>query len=153
MTNATSLRSDLTTVAHQPQAANGLAIVRLTIGAMFVWVFFENHGKGSLHPGGLRRSDQLLHQGEPLPGCVEGSDGPGGKPRRDGGSYAGLDRDLSRYPAPHRSAYPAGRVGGFLVSWQPLDFGVGHVVDLGTAGSGARVAWTRYRARRPEMGR
>src|SRR5438067_11623618 len=45
-TIATSLRSDLTTVAHQPQAASGLAIVRLTIGAMFVWVFFENMGKG-----------------------------------------------------------------------------------------------------------
>jgi uncharacterized membrane protein YphA (DoxX/SURF4 family) len=29
-----------------PQAANGLALVRLTIGAMFVWVFFENLGKG-----------------------------------------------------------------------------------------------------------
>ena len=26
-------------------AANGLALVRLTIGAMFVWVFFENLGK------------------------------------------------------------------------------------------------------------
>lgn len=48
----TSLRSDLTTVAHQPQAANGLAIVRLTIGAMFVWVFFENLGKGLYTPAG-----------------------------------------------------------------------------------------------------
>lgn len=27
-------------------AANGLALVRVTIGAMFVWVFFENKGKG-----------------------------------------------------------------------------------------------------------
>jgi uncharacterized membrane protein YphA (DoxX/SURF4 family) len=33
-------------VASQLPAANGLAIVRLTIGAMFVWVFFENLGKG-----------------------------------------------------------------------------------------------------------
>ena len=32
--------------ANYPPAANGLAIVRLTIGAMFVWVFFENLGKG-----------------------------------------------------------------------------------------------------------
>src|SRR5207245_7148426 len=38
-------RSDVT-VADQPQAATGLAIVRVTIGAMFVWVFFENLGKG-----------------------------------------------------------------------------------------------------------
>lgn len=29
-----------------PQAAKGLAVVRFTIGAMFVWVFFENLGKG-----------------------------------------------------------------------------------------------------------
>ena len=33
-------------VAQQLAAANGLALVRLTIGAMFVWVFFENKGKG-----------------------------------------------------------------------------------------------------------
>ena len=31
---------------HYSQAANGLALVRVTIGAMFVWVFFENLGKG-----------------------------------------------------------------------------------------------------------
>jgi uncharacterized membrane protein YphA (DoxX/SURF4 family) len=45
-TNATPLRNDVARVAHQPKAANGLAIVRLTIGAMLVWVFFENLGKG-----------------------------------------------------------------------------------------------------------
>src|SRR6202049_4475273 len=49
---APSPRSDVTTVAHQPQAANGLALVRLTIGAMFVWVFFENLGKGLYTPAG-----------------------------------------------------------------------------------------------------
>jgi uncharacterized membrane protein YphA (DoxX/SURF4 family) len=39
-------------VANQLPAANGLAIVRLTIGAMFVWVFFENLGKGLYTPAG-----------------------------------------------------------------------------------------------------
>jgi len=33
-------------VGNQLSAANGLALVRVTIGAMFVWVFFENLGKG-----------------------------------------------------------------------------------------------------------
>ena len=33
-------------IASQRPAANGLAIVRVTIGAMLVWVFFENLGKG-----------------------------------------------------------------------------------------------------------
>ena len=35
-----------------PQASLGLALVRLTIGAMFVWVFFENLGKGLYTAGG-----------------------------------------------------------------------------------------------------
>jgi uncharacterized membrane protein YphA (DoxX/SURF4 family) len=39
--NASPTSSD----AKQPAAANGLALVRVTIGAMFVWVFFENLGK------------------------------------------------------------------------------------------------------------
>jgi uncharacterized membrane protein YphA (DoxX/SURF4 family) len=33
-------------------AANGLALVRVTIGAEFLWVFFENLGKGLYTPGG-----------------------------------------------------------------------------------------------------
>ena len=51
-TNATSLRSDVTTVPHSSPAANGLAIVRVTIGAMLVWVFFENLKKGLYTPAG-----------------------------------------------------------------------------------------------------
>lgn len=50
-TNATSLRTELTSPAA-PQAATGLAIVRATIGAMLVWVFFENLGKGLYTPAG-----------------------------------------------------------------------------------------------------
>ena len=42
MTNSSPTQN----VAKQQPAANGLSIVRLTIGAMFVWVFFENLGKG-----------------------------------------------------------------------------------------------------------
>src|SRR5260221_6813098 len=38
--------------AYLLDAANGLALVRVTIGAMFVWVFFENLGKGLYTPGG-----------------------------------------------------------------------------------------------------
>ena len=45
-------------MVHAPQAANGLAIVRVTIGAMFVWVFFENLGKGLYTPAGYAN---LIH--------------------------------------------------------------------------------------------
>jgi len=48
MTNASPTQN----VDNQLPAANGLAIVRLTIGAMFVWVFFENLGKGLYTPAG-----------------------------------------------------------------------------------------------------
>src|SRR5690349_21437205 len=48
MTNASATQN----VANQLPAANGLAVVRFTIGAMFVWVFFENLGKGLYTTGG-----------------------------------------------------------------------------------------------------
>jgi len=51
-TITTPLRSDISPVLQQPQAARGLAIVRATIGAMFVSVFFENLAKGLYTPAG-----------------------------------------------------------------------------------------------------
>jgi len=51
-TNATQGQNATVSFAGQPDAANGLALVRMTIGAMFVWVFFENLGKGAYTPTG-----------------------------------------------------------------------------------------------------
>ncbi len=51
-TNATRPQEKTSQVADQPQARVGLALVRLTLGAMFVWVFFENLGKGLYTPAG-----------------------------------------------------------------------------------------------------
>ena len=51
-TSATPLQNQVPGAAHQPHPANGLAIVRVTIGAMLVWVFFENLGKGLYRPAG-----------------------------------------------------------------------------------------------------
>jgi len=48
MTNASPTPSE----AKQLPAANGLALVRVTIGAMLVSVFFENLGKGLYRPAG-----------------------------------------------------------------------------------------------------
>ena len=47
-TNVNQVRN----LTGQPSAASGLALVRVTIGAMFVWVFFENVGKGAYTPAG-----------------------------------------------------------------------------------------------------
>jgi len=47
-----SVQNEATKPAHLLDAANGLALVRVTIGSMFVWVFFENLGKGTYTPAG-----------------------------------------------------------------------------------------------------
>ncbi|PYT78476.1 MAG: hypothetical protein DMG40_20210 [Acidobacteria bacterium] len=52
MTTASELQDNASHADHQPHARFGLALVRLTIGAMFVWVFFENLGKGLYKPSG-----------------------------------------------------------------------------------------------------
>src|SRR5207248_7646860 len=51
-TNVSPAQNQTTGTTGVLEAANGLALVRLTIGAMFVWVFFENLGKGAYTPAG-----------------------------------------------------------------------------------------------------
>jgi uncharacterized membrane protein YphA (DoxX/SURF4 family) len=51
-TTTFQLKDNATPVVDQPHARIGLAVMRLTIGAMFVWVFFENLGKGLYTPTG-----------------------------------------------------------------------------------------------------
>lgn len=45
-------RNETAEAVDRAQARTGLAIARFTIGAMFVWVFFENLGKGLYTAGG-----------------------------------------------------------------------------------------------------
>ena len=53
MTTTTTQPLDNTSqIACQRDAANGLALVRIIVGAMFVSVFFENLGKGAYTPAG-----------------------------------------------------------------------------------------------------
>ncbi len=51
-TSVASVQGGVAGLANQARAANGLAIVRMTIGALFVSVFFENQGKGLYRPAG-----------------------------------------------------------------------------------------------------
>ena len=52
MMTMSTTQGNTTQVEIQPSARFGLVIVRLTIGAMFVWVFFENLGKKLYTPAG-----------------------------------------------------------------------------------------------------
>jgi hypothetical protein len=45
----TTKATPLQNAADQLFAGNGLALVRLTIGAMFVWFFLRKSGEGRLH--------------------------------------------------------------------------------------------------------
>src|SRR5580692_8871123 len=51
-TNVTQAQNTPASFAGQSDAAKGLALVRVTVGAMFVWVFFENLGKGAYTAAG-----------------------------------------------------------------------------------------------------
>ena len=51
-TNFAEPRDTISAATDQTYAQRGLAVVRLTIGAMLVWVFFENLGKGLYTPAG-----------------------------------------------------------------------------------------------------
>ena len=51
-TNPALVRDAATVATCQAQAGKGLAIVRITVGAMLVWVFFENLGKGAYSQAG-----------------------------------------------------------------------------------------------------
>jgi uncharacterized membrane protein YphA (DoxX/SURF4 family) len=50
MTSSVGADGSTLGAAEQPLARFGLSLVRLTIGALFVWVFFENLGKGLYQP-------------------------------------------------------------------------------------------------------
>ena len=51
-TTTTQARDNTSQLPDQSEARAGLALVRITIGAMFIWVFFENLGKGGYTPAG-----------------------------------------------------------------------------------------------------
>ena len=51
-TNVAQVQDAPGSFAGRQYAANGLALVRLIVGAMFVSVFFENLGKGAYTPAG-----------------------------------------------------------------------------------------------------
>src|SRR5579862_2868104 len=58
ITTTVHLKDTSSPAVNQPNARIGLALMRLTIGIMFVWVFFENLGKGLYAPTGYAN---LIH--------------------------------------------------------------------------------------------
>ena len=151
-TNASSAQNEATRSGALLDAANGLALVRVTIGAMLVSTFFENLGKGLYTAEEYAKLINSYIEKTHSPDVWKAIMGLVAGHAAIAAPLQGHDRDFSWHPAPHRPAYPSGCIRGFFVSRQPLAFGVGYRVDLGTAGDGARLPWARDRTRRPEMG-
>jgi len=151
MMNLDPALNDTRRVVHERYAGIGLAIVRLTIGAMFVWVFFENLGKGAYTPAGYAGVINYYITRSHSPAVWKAILGFMAR-RRHGGSDASHDRNLNRSPAGHRSAHTPGGFCGVRVPHQPLDLGVGHLVDLGTAGPVTLIACAFCRKRGPNLG-
>ena len=126
----TSLRSD--TVARQPQAANGLALVRLTIGAMFVSVFFENLGKGLYTAKGYAGLINYYIKASHSPATWKTVMSLAASHAAIAAPMQGITEiSLGILLVIGLLTRPAAFV-AFLLSRQSLDFGVGHRVDLGS---------------------
>src|SRR5262245_61182560 len=83
---------------------------------------------------------------------MEVGDGFDVKPCCRGSPHAAADGDLAGNRAGHRSAYASSRLCRLPVPREPLGLGMGHVMDLGTTGPGARIARTRGGTRRSSLG-
>jgi uncharacterized membrane protein YphA (DoxX/SURF4 family) len=118
------------------RAGMGLAIVRLTIGAMFVWVFFENLGKGLYTPAGYAGLINYYITKGHAPAAwkavmaLAANNSPIAAPAQGVTEISlGILLMLGLLTRP-----ALGRISLFLGS---LWISVGHVMDLGTAGAGA----------------
>jgi len=78
--------------------------------------------------------------------------GTNGKSCGHDSSDAGRDGNLAGDPAGYWSAYASSRLCRIPVPHQPLGLGMGYIMDLGTTGSGARIARNRGGTRRSSLG-
>jgi uncharacterized membrane protein YphA (DoxX/SURF4 family) len=144
-TTTTERRDNPSQVADQPHARMGLALVRLTIGAMFVWVFFENLGKGLYTPSGYAG---LIHD------YIENSHAPAAWK-----SVMALAERHASMAAPLQGLTEIS-LGVLLVlglftrpvARQPMGFGVGNGVDMGAASSRPSLACVGRGGRGPHVG-
>jgi uncharacterized membrane protein YphA (DoxX/SURF4 family) len=129
-------------------AANGLAVVRLTIGAMLVWVFFENLGKGLYTPAGYAG---------PINHYIKASHSPAAwkAVMAMAASHAALAAPMQ---AVREISLGILLVLGLLtrpaafVAFVYLGVRMGQGVDLGTPGSGPGLACTRAGTRWSNLG-
>src|SRR5215469_7129546 len=145
-TDVAQVQTETASAVSRSHAANGLALVRVTIGAMFVWVFFENLGKGAYTPAGYAGVINYYIKASHSPAAWKWLLGMmAGHAAMAAPMQAALEISLGMLLVIGLFARPAAFVAF-------LDFGMGHVVDLGTTGSRARIARARGGTRRSSLG-
>ena len=137
---------------EQPYARFGLAIVRLTIGAMFVGVFFENLGKGLYTPSGYAGLINYYIQHDHAPAIWKAIMATAASHAAMAAPLQGMTEISLGVLLVARSSDATCRTCRVWVTREPVGVGVGHVVDLGTAGSYAGSAWDRSGSRGPDVG-
>jgi len=142
MVNPDPALDDTSRVVDKLSAPIGLAIVRLTIGAMFVWVFFENLGKGGYTQAGYAGVINYYIKASHSPAAWKAIMGFMASHAALAAPMQAMTEILTRSPAPYRSAHTPGSSCGVRVPRQPLGLGVGHLVDSGSC-------WSRYSPRLP----
>ncbi len=130
----------------------GSRIVRLTIGAMFVWVFFENLGKGVYTPAGYAGLINYYIKSSHSPAAWKAVMALAASHAAMAAPMQAITEISLGNPAGRRSAYASGCFCRISVPRQPLGVRMGNGVDMGTAGSGARVACAGGGACRSNVG-
>ena len=151
-TNVTQVQDARVSFAGHSHAANGLALVRVTVGAMLVWVFFENLGKGTYTTAGYAGVINYYIKNSHSPalwkwvmGIMAGHAAMAAPLQAVGEISLGILLVIGLLTRPVAFA-------GIPVPRQPLGVGTGHVVDLGTTGSGGGIARTGRGTRRASLG-
>ena len=153
MTNAAEPGETVSHTVDQANAQSGLAIVRITIGAMLVWVFFENLGKGLYTPSGYAGLINFYLQHGHAPSAWKAV-------MALAASHAAMAAPLQAITEISLGILlvvglltrPAAFV-AFLYLGESLDVRVGNGVDLGVAGSGDGIACAGGGTCRSNVGR
>jgi hypothetical protein len=149
-TTTTQPRDHTSRVADQPHARMGLALVRLTIGAMFVWSS-SRIWERAYRSRQVTRVSSIITLRAVRPRRVEECYGARSESRIHGRTTSGSSRNLAWSAAGARLFYASGGT-RFCVPYEPMGFRVGNGVDMGAARSRPSLSCAGRRGSRPYVG-
>ena len=143
-TTMTETRDNLCSVVDQRRTQIGLALMRLTIGTMFVWVFFEDLGKGLYTATGYANLIHDYIEKGSAPGAWKSVMAFAAAHASMAAPLQAVNRNLAWCAVGAWPFYSSGCTRCLCVPLKPMDFGVGYSVDMGAVGSGDGFARARF---------